>query len=403
MRKKIILSFTAFVFTLHCCAQKKPLTEPEQWLKKTNEVIHYQLVKAAEVYKPGFNPRSVNPDGTVRLAPLPDWTAGFFPGSLWYGYELSGDKRLKEQAQRFTLSLDSARYITNTHDLGFLLFSSYGNAYRITGDKQYLPVLADGAKNLFARFNPKVGVIRSWDFGNWHYPVIIDNMINLEYLYWAAKAFNQPPYANAASTHAMTTLKNHFRKDYSSYHLVDYDPATGKVLKKMTHQGLSDESSWARGQAWGLYGYTMCYQNTKNPTFIKQAEHIASFMMNNPHMPKDKIPAWDFDVHNALETDLLAIKDASAAAVMASALLELSTQVKDGQKYFDYAEAILKTLSSDEYLAKPGENHFFILKHSVGAFLYDSEIDTPLDYADYYYLEAIKRYMDIKHIDLKKD
>ncbi len=402
MRKKIILSFTILAFTLHCCAQKKSLAEPEQWLKKTNEAIHYQLVKAAEIYKPGFDPRSVNPDGTVRLAPLPDWTAGFFPGSLWYGYELSGDKKLEEQAQRFTLSLDSARYITNTHDLGFLLFCSYGNAYRITGDKQYLPALADGAKNLFARFNPKVGVIRSWDFGDWHYPVIIDNMINLEYLYWAAKAFNQPLYTNAASTHAMTTLKNHFRKDYSSYHLVDYDPATGKVLKKMTHQGLSDESSWARGQAWGLYGYTMCYQNTKNPKFIEQAVHIASFIMNNPHMPKDKIPAWDFDVHNALETDLPAIKDASAAAVIASALLELSTQVKDGQKYFDYAASILKTLSSDEYLAKPGENHFFILKHSVGAFLYDSEIDTPLDYADYYYLEAIKRYMEIKHINLKK-
>jgi len=170
----------------------------------------------------------------------------------------------------------------------------------------------------------------------------------------------------------------------------------------MTHQGLTDESSWSRGQAWGLYGYTMCYQNTKNSKFIEQAVHIASFIMNNPHMPKDKIPAWDFDVHNALETDLPAIKDASAAAVMASALLELSTQVKDGQKYFNYAEAILKTLSSDEYLAKPGENHFFILKHSVGAFLYDSEIDTPLDYADYYYLEAIKRYMEIKHINLKK-
>jgi unsaturated chondroitin disaccharide hydrolase len=402
MRKKFILSFTLFAFTLYCYAQKKSPAEPEEWLKKTNEVIHYQLIKAAEIYKPGFDPRSVNPDGTVRLAPLPDWTAGFFPGSLWYGYELSGDKKLEMQAQRFTLSLDSARHITNTHDLGFLLFCSYGNAYRITGDKQYLPVLADGAKHLFARFNPKVGVIRSWDFGDWHYPVIIDNMINLEYLYWAAKAFNQPLYADAASTHAITTLKNHFRKDYSSYHLVDYDPATGKVLKKMTHQGLTDESSWARGQAWGLYGYTMCYQNTKNPTFMEQAEHIASFIMNNPRMPEDKIPAWDFDVHNALEKDLPAIKDASAAAIMASALLELSTQVKNGQKYFTYAEAILKTLSSDTYLAKPNENHFFILKHSVGAFLYDSEIDTPLDYADYYYLEAIKRYMNIKHIDLKK-
>lgn len=370
------------------------------WFKKTTEVVQFQLNKAAQTYKPGKNPRSVNPNGTVRLAGLTDWTTGFFPGSLWYGYELTGDKTLAEEAKKFTLALDSIRNIKNTHDVGFMLYCSYGNAYRITGDKIYLPVLADGAANLYARFSPTVGTIRSWDFPWLHYPVIIDNMMNLEYLYWSALQFNKPEYTNAASKHALTTMKNHYRKDYSSYHLVDYDPKTGKVLRKGTHQGVTDESAWARGQAWGLYGYTMCYANTKNPKFLQQAEHIASFIMNHPRMPKDKVPVWDFDVHNALDTAELAPRDASAAAVIASALLDLSTQVKDGKKYADYAEDILKSLSSDIYLAKPGENNYFILKHSVGAFLYNSEIDTPIDYADYYYLEALKRYATIKKIEI---
>lgn len=391
----IVLAATCLFNTGAMPAQNDP---PSGWLKKTTDIIVFQLNKASQTYKPGQNPRSVNPNGTVRLAGITDWTTGFFPGSLWYGYELTGDQHLADEAKKFTLALDSVRNITNTHDLGFMLYCSYGNAFRLTGDKNYLPALADGAKHLAARFNPKVGVIRSWDFAWWHYPVIIDNMMNLEYLYWGAKTFNNLNYANIANTHAITTMKNHYRKDFSSYHVVDYDAATGKVLKKATHQGLTDESAWARGQAWGLYGYTMCYKNSKNPAFLTQAENIAKFIMNHPSLQKDKIPAWDLDVHNAgdSDTDGAAPRDASAAAVIASALLDLSTQVKDGQKYFNYAEDILKTLSSDAYLAKPGENQYFILKHSVGAFLYNSEIDTPLDYADYYYLEALNRYKKIK-------
>ncbi|RZK54817.1 MAG: glucuronyl hydrolase [Pedobacter sp.] len=394
--KKILTIFFISALTFKSYAQQET-----QWFSKAIHVVELQLKKAASAYSPGKNPRSVNPDGTVRLAPYKDWTTGFFPGSLWYGYELTGDKTLAADAKRFTLALDSARYITNTHDVGFMLYCSYGNAYRITRDKEYLPVLKDGAKHLLNRFDPKIGVIRSWDFAWWNYPVIIDNMMNLEYLYWASDILKQPSYANAANAHALTTLKNHFRKDYSSYHVVDYDPQTGKVIRKATHQGLTDESAWARGQAWGLYGYAMCYSNSKDQRFLEQAEHIAAFIMNHPKMPKDKIPAWDFDVHNALDTAERAPRDASAAAVIASGLLELSTQVKDGQKYFTYAEDILKSLSSNEYLAKPGENKYFILKHSVGAFLYNSEIDTPLDYADYYYLEALKRYKEIKKIDSK--
>lgn len=402
MKKDLCLILAILTVTFKLCAQPNQNDDTNDWFKKASKVIDYQLNKAAQTYQPGKNPRSVNPDGTVRLAGLTDWTTGFFPGSLWYAYELTGDVTLAKQAEKFTLALDSIRNIKNTHDLGFMLYCSYGNAYRITKDKMYLPVLADGAANLYARFNPTVGVIKSWDFSWWHYPVIIDNMMNLEYLYWSAIEFNKPDYAHAASTHALTTMKNHFRKDYSSYHVVDYDVATGKVLRKATHQGLTDKSAWARGQAWGLYGYTMCYANTKNPKFLQQAERIASFIMNHPRTPKDKIPVWDYDVHNAMETEERAPRDASAAAVIASALLDLSTQAKNGQKYANYAEDILKSLSSNAYLTKPGENSYFLLKHSVGAFLYNSEIDTPLDYADYYYLEALKKYASIKKIDFKK-
>lgn len=403
-RYKRFATLTAFlliVLSVSAVAGGLP-PEKNNWLKETVNVIGQQLGMAARTYIPGKNPRSVNPDGSLRVAPVSDWTTGFFPGTLWYGYELTGVPSLAEDAKRFTLALDSARNIRNTHDLGFMLYSSYGNAYRITGDKIYVPALQEGAKNLLTRFSSKTGTIRSWDFGDWHYPVIIDNMMNLEYLYWAAGQFHDQNFAKAASSHAATTMRNHYRADFSSYHVVDYDPQTGKVFRKATHQGLTNESAWARGQAWGLYGFTMCYANTNNQQFLDQAEHIASFIMNHPHMPKDKIPVWDFDVHNALDVENKAPRDASAAAIIASALIDLSTRVKNGDKYLAYAEDILKTLSSSEYLAKPGENHYFILKHSVGAFLYNSEIDTPLNYADYYYLEALKKYVTLKKIDLKE-
>ncbi|MGE8293152.1 MAG: glycoside hydrolase family 88 protein [Sphingobacterium sp.] len=395
------LSFITAALICIIPTQKSFSQQAKSWFSNAIKTIDYQLTHAAQTYTPGKNPRSVTCD-QVRLANTRDWTTGFFPGSLWYGYELTGNTTLAVDAKRFTLALDSIRYVTDTHDLGFMLYCSYGNAWRLTKDKAYLPVLEDGAKHLAARFNPKIGVIRSWDFGKWKFPVIIDNMMNLDFLYWAAAQYQHPEYTKIASTHALTTMKNHFRKDYSSYHVIDYDPATGKVRGKGTHQGVTDESAWARGQAWGLYGYAMCYAYTKNPAFLEQAQHIADFIMNHPRMPKDKIPVWDFDVHNAYDADVdgRAPRDASAAAVIACGLLDLSKEIKNGEKYKDYAEAILASLSSDKYLATPGTNHFFILKHSVGAFLFNSETDTPLNYADYYYLEALKKYAALEKIKL---
>lgn len=372
--------------------------EDLSWLKNAKKSIVHQLKKASETYKPGMNPRSVYPNGSVRLAPQEDWTTGFFPGSLWYGYEISGDKQIASSARRFTLGMDSLKVLTHTHDLGFMIYCSYGNAYRITKDKAYLPTLEQGAANLYKRYNKTVGAIKSWDFGDWEFPVIIDNMMNLDFLYWAGKTFKKPEYESASTQHAMTTLKNHFRADNSSYHVISYDTLSGRAIQKQTHQGVTHESAWARGQAWGLYGYTMAYKETNNKVFLNHAIAIAKFIMEHPKVDTDKIPYWDYDVHNVGER---APKDASAAAVIASALIDLS-KFTNNKTYFNYAEDILKSLSSSAYLAKEDTNGYFILKHSVGAFLFNSEIDTPLNYADYYYLEALLRYAASKNIDLKK-
>ncbi len=365
-----------------------------KWYDNAVNIAESQMLNAAKTYTPEHNPRSIKPDGTIRLTHVRDWTCGFFPGSLWYMYELTGNKALKTEARHYTNALDSVQHFTYTHDLGFMLYCSYGNAFRITGDDTDKKVLLNGAESLATRFNPEVGCIRSWDFGEWQFPVIVDNMMNLEFMCWASKTSGNPIFKEIAISHANKTMGNHFRNNYSSYHVVSYDTITGKAIQKGTHQGYSDESSWARGQAWGIYGYTMMYRETKDKKYLEMAEKIAGFIMNLKNMPKDKIPYWDYDAPNIPD----APRDASAAAVTASALLELSTYVTDGTTYFTYAEDILKSLSSPDYLANPGSNGFFILKHSVGALPNNSEVDTPINYADYYYLEALLRYKKLTTI-----
>ena len=361
------------------------------WFVKAVNTSKAQLQLAAKQYKPGQNPRSIKPDGTIRFAPARDWTCGFFPGSLWYMSELSGDAIFKKEAIKFTEALDTVQYFTHTHDLGFMLNCSYGNALRLTKNSNYSKVLVTGAESLITRFNPTVGCIQSWNNKHWQFPVIIDNMMNLEILFWASKFTKNNKYRDIAIKHANTTLKNHFREDYSTYHVVSYDTITGKAIQHQTHQGDTDDSAWARGQAWGLYGYTLMYRETKEVKYLEQAKHIASFIMNHPSLPEDKIPLWDFDTPNPK----YAPRDASAAALFACAFLELSTYVKDGDKYYNMAEEILINLTSDRYLAKKGENEYFILKHSTGHLPNYSEIDTPINYADYYFLEALIRYKNL--------
>ena len=271
------------------------------------------------------------------------------------------------------------------------------------GMEEYKQIIIEAANSLCTRFSPKTGCIKSWNYrkswngkDEWFYPVIIDNMMNLELLYFASKVTGDPHYAEIANSHAITTAREQFREDYSNYHVVNYDPETGKVLHKQTCQGFSDNSAWARGQAWAVYGYTACYRETQDTTFLNFAVKVADMIMNRVKTD-DAIPYWDYDAPVTEETP----RDASAASVTASALIELSTMVPDGKKYLDYAEKILKSLSGDAYLAKVGENQGFILMHSTGSLPNGSEIDTPLNYADYYYLEALKRFMDLKGISYK--
>ncbi|HVV06379.1 MAG TPA: hypothetical protein VHC96_19240 [Puia sp.] len=325
------------------------------------------------------------------------WCSGFYPGTLFYLYEFSHDTSLLHEATRRLRLLEKEQFNKGTHDLGFMMYCSFGNARRALNTKDYDDVLLNSARSLSTRFNPTVGCIKSWDNNKWEFPVIIDNMMNLELLLWATHVSGDSSFYKIAVTHANTTMKHHFRPDYSSFHVVNYDTATGAVLARVTAQGYSDSSAWARGQAWGLYGYTMMYRGTHDPRYLEQAEHIAHFILTNPNLPADKIPVWDYNAPEGLR----ALRDASAGAVMASALIELSRYVspEKGREYLDVAEQIIVTLSSSNYHAIVGSNGGFILKHSVGHLPARSEVDVPLTYADYYFVEAMLRYKQLGEKD----
>lgn len=326
--------------------------------------------------------------GKLRTCDVYDWTSGFFPGSLWLAYELTGDERLLLDAVDYTNKMLPATFYTGTHDLGFMVGCSYGNALRLCPNDSLKTVIIRTADNLASRFNPEIGAIRSWDFGPWNFPVIIDNMMNLELLFQASKLTGDNKYKDIAIRHADKTMACHFRPDMTSYHVVSYNP-DGSIETRQTFQGRSDESAWARGQAWGVYGYTVCYRETGDKKYLEFAQKIADMIISRVKT-EDHIPLWDYDAPNLPTTP----RDASAAAVTSSALFELCGYLPDGQKYFDYAESILRSLSSPEYLAEPGTNCGFILKHSTGSLAHGSEIDVPLNYADYYYLESLKRYIE---------
>ena len=358
-----------------------------------------QLTQSLADHKDSLSfPRSAKADGSFNGVKSNDWTSGFFSGNLWYMYEYTKDKKWEQAARRWTAGLEKEKFNTHTHDLGFMLYCSFGNGYRLTNDPAYKEILLQGAKSLCTRFSKTTGCIKSWDHGRWQFPVIIDNMMNLEFLFWATRVSGDSSFYKIAVTHANTTMKNHFRADNSSYHVVDYDTLTGQVIQRVTAQGYANESAWARGQAWGLYGYTVMYRETKDKRYLDQAVKIADFFWNHPNLPADKIPYWDFNAPNIPNEE----RDASAAAIAASGMLELSQYVKNGKIYFQAAETILNSLSSPAYLAKTGANNDFILMHSVGHKPAKSEIDVPLVYGDYYYIEGLLRYEKLKAAKNKK-
>ena len=335
-------------------------------------------------------PRSVK-DGEFWASDLAWWCSGFYPGTCWYTYLLSGDERMKELAIKQTHKLHDLSKVYANHDIGFQIMCSYGLEYKITGNEECLPVIKEAAGLLASRFNKAAGVTSSWDRDT-TCTTIIDNMMNLELFTWAARQFENQEWLDMALSHANTTIKNHFREDYTSYHVLDYHPVTGEVLYKKTAQGYADDSEWSRGQSWGLYGYTMMYRETGKEEYLTQAVNIADYLLTR--LEADPVPNWDFDAPAEM-----AQKDASAGAVMAAGYAELCTLVPEktkAKKYKAMAEAIVRALASEQYLAKVGENFNFLLMHSTGTYLRDSEVDSPLTYADYYFLEAIYRLKNLK-------
>lgn len=390
---KIQIVIFLWISGIVLCAQNK--TVDKSLLPAINKRLHFaveQEIKMAQSVqdKSGKFPVTVDKKGDLVLCDTTSWTCGFFPGTLWYLYEYSKNEQVKKYAQMFSDRLEGMQYATNTHDIGFIIYCSYGNGYRLTGNTDYRTKIEKAAEALCVRFNPVTGCIKSWDRGENIYPVIIDNMMNLELLFEASKLTGNNKYRDVAITHANTTLKNHFRNDASCYHVVFYDPKTGQVTARKTRQGFADESAWSRGQAWALYGYTLCYRETKDPAYLSQAQKIASFILNHPRLPEDKIPYWDFDDTKIPNAE----RDASAGAIISSALMELSLYVPqdEAKRYLDIPKKQLVSLSSPAYLAKDASNRNFLLMHSVGSMPDDIEVDVPLSYADYYYLEALIRY-----------
>lgn len=318
------------------------------------------------------------------------WTSGFYPGVLWYAFNITGNKKWKDEAIKRTEVFENFKYITEHHDIGFMMFPAYGLGYKFGNKKEYKDILMTSAESLASRFNPNVGTIRSWSnkmHPRWQQHItIIDNMLNLELLFWASKKSGNQKYYNIAVKHAETTMKNHFRDDLTSWHVIEYDSINGNVLNRHTKQGFADNSRWSRGQAWGVYGYTLMYKETNDKKFLDFAQKITDKYL--ALLPQDMVPAWDFDLQSNPKEE----KDASAAAIVASALLDLSTLVdnkKDQQRYYNAAIKTLNSLGSSKYSAV-GKADSFLL-HSTGAKSLGHEIDVALIYADYYYIEALAR------------
>lgn len=399
MKNLIAFAFSAFLLS---CAGA-PKTEEKSFIDENIDFARAQIgneIGVIEASGKCLNPVTLKTDSSVYYCGYADWRSGFFPGSVWYLYELTGDSTLLPLAAKYTDAIEEAKNLTWHHDIGFIINCSFGNALRLTGNRRYAEIMTQAARSLCTRFRPAAGVIQSWDVnGNswqakrgWKCPVIIDNMMNLELLFEATKLTGDSTFCRIALSHADRTLKEQFRPDGSCFHVVDYDPQDGTVRSRQTAQGYADSSAWSRGQAWAIYGYTVCYRETGRQIYLEQALKTFNFMKNHPHMPADRVPYWDMDAPGIPDEP----RDASSAAVIASALYEISTfDVPQAEEYRTYADSIMSSLTSPDYTAAPGTNGLFLLMHSVGSIPHNSEIDVPLNYADYYYMEALKRRNDI--------
>lgn len=371
----------------------------------SSKVLEKSVSKTKETLKDfkdvdGFA-RNIPKDKTHwELVGAKDWCSGFWPGFLWYAYEYSGDENIKKEAERFTAPIKSIAYSpARNHDIGFMVYNSFGNGYRLTGNKEYKDVLLAAADTLATLYNPKVGSILSWPTQKkYRHNTIIDNMMNLELLFWASKNGGDKKLYEIAESHAKVTMKNLMRPDGSLYHVGSFNEETGEFIKAVTHQGYADESMWARGQSWGIYGFAIAYRETGNTAFMEASMKLADHFLNR--LPEDGIPFWDFDDPKIPD----APKDASAAAIAACGMLELSKLVNDStleDKYVDAAKSFVEILSSDAYYS--GNTNQAILLHSTGHHPNNSEIDVPIIYADYYFMEALLRLKNLEETEKKQE
>ena len=386
---KLTLSFLLILFAVHAQKGSPSMT---QLINENMALAGSQYLLLEKNTPDSLMPRTYDPaKSKYQFSDTKWWCSGFFPGTLLYLYEFSKDPALKAAAEKRLSILEKEKYFTGNHDLGFMIFCSFGNAYRLTGNPVYKDAVMTAAASLSTRYRPAIQSIQSWDGNNrLKCPVIIDNMMNLELLYWVSNNGGDSIYRHIAVTHANSTLQRHFRPDNSSYHVLDYDLTTGQLIKKLTWQGAADSSAWSRGQAWGLYGFTMMYRFSKNKAYLDQAMKIANYLLDHPQLPSDKIPYWDFHAPGIPNT----YRDASSASIIASALLELGQYAnkKQRKRYVGAAEQMIRSLASPAYRSAPGENGGFLIKHNVGSLPHKSEIDVSLTYADYYFVEALLRY-----------
>ncbi len=392
--KSMLTGFIALVsLTLSAETEAKP--RQVKWAEKQLEYCNRQIDRTlAELPNDSVLPRSIDIDENQWHTTNPyDWTSGFWSGILWYRYENSDKLTDKLQALAYT---ERQRPLVDEehdpdHDIGFQLLCSFGHAYANTGRCEYKTILIEGARKLARLYNPQVGTILSWPHAvkanGWQHNTIMDNMMNLQLLFFAANNGGPAEFRDIAVSHARRTMENQFRPDYTSYHVALYDSITGKFIRGCTNQGLNDDSFWARGQAWGIYGFTMVYRETHDKSFLRFAEKITDVYLER--LPADYIPYWDFDdpaIPNA-------VRDASSAAIVASALLELA-QLEDNsayaKKYISAAEKMLHSLSSSDYQSRKRNSAFLL--HSTGNLPAGYEIDSSINYADYYYIEALTRY-----------
>lgn len=396
--KKLLFTATIGCLASSCIGTTTKTLNPDKEITYCMRQINRALLGLQQEngsYDYTMQPRNIVQKQQVwncRKATVQEWCSGFWPGILWMGYSATHDSLIRQQAEGFTSSLSSLiQQPVYDHDLGFLMISSFGKGYAQTQQTTYKHILLAAADSLATLFNPTVGTILSWprhvkDYGG--HNTIMDNMINLELLFWAAENGGRSELRDIAIKHAETTMNNQFQDDGTCYHVAIYDTISGQFIKGITHQGYADSSMWSRGQSWAIYGYTMVYRFTKDKRFLDFAQKVSNIYLKRlKETSNDWVPLWDMNDPRGPQ----APKDASAACVVASALLELCQYVEPtvATRYRQAAIAMLTDLSSKKYQSR-NKNVSFLM-HATGHHPAGNEIDASIIYADYYYLEALLR------------